>query len=425
MTTSTPTLETVESASAGSKENAPCVLIADKFQKEGIERLGQLGCRVEFEPDLTADALPDAMTRLDPDILVVRSTKVPATAFEAAGKLALVIRAGAGYDTIDVEAASERGIFVCNCPGTNSTAVAELVMGLMVSADRRIPDQSADLRRHVWDKKGYSSKARGLKGRTLGIIGLGMIGRLVAKRALAFEMYVLYHDIVPCPELDKHEHVKLVSLEEVLQNADFVTLHVPARETTRHLINEKTLAMMKEDAVLINSTRGSVVDETALVKALRDGVIAGAAMDVYENEPAAGDKTIPNELLDMPNFIGTHHVGASTEQAQASVAAEVIHIIGEYTSCGRAPHCVNLASTSPATCLMTMRYRNETGVLAHVFQVLSDGGIHTEEMSNIIYAGAKAACVRVQLDRLPTGGQIDIIRKNPNIISLEVSDLPS
>jgi D-3-phosphoglycerate dehydrogenase len=424
MTPTTLHPESVESVSTDAKDGALTVLIADKFPREGLERLETLGCRAEFQPDLKTDDLPHVVRDMDPDVLVVRSTKVPRTVFESAETLSLVIRAGAGYDTIDTDAASDRGVFVCNCPGTNSTAVAELVMGLLVSADRHIPDQSADLRRHVWDKKGYSSKARGLKGRTLGIVGVGQIGRLVAERALAFEMYVLYHDIVPCPELDGHEHVKKVSLEEVLSNADFVSLHVPANEGTRHLINEKTLALMQPDALLVNTTRGSVVDEKALVTALRDGQIAGAAMDVYENEPAATDREITNELLDLPNFIGTHHVGASTEQAQASVAAEVGRIIDEYARSGKPLHCVNLAGTTPATSLLTVRYRNETGVLAHIFDVLSDTGIHTEEMSSIIFSGATAACVRIQLDTTPTGGQLDRIRQNERIVSVGVSALP-
>jgi D-3-phosphoglycerate dehydrogenase len=159
------------------------------------------------------------------------------------------------------------------------------------------------------------------------------------------------------------------------------------------------------------------------VKALKDGTIAGAATDVYANEPAAGDKAISNELLDLPNFIGTHHVGASTQQAQAMIAAETVRIVENYINTGEVMHCVNLATVSPATCQLTVRYLNNTGVLAHIFHVLSDAGINTEEMQNVIYDGAKAACVRIQLDERPTGGQIDQIRKNANILSLDVSDV--
>jgi D-3-phosphoglycerate dehydrogenase len=200
------TTTTIDQASSapGAATATLTVLIADKFEKVGLDRLREMGLGVEFEPDLTTADLPAAMKRLNPDVLVVRSTKVPAEVFDAAERLSLVIRAGAGYDNIDTATASDRGIFVCNCPGMNSTAVAELVMGLMLAADRRIPAQTADLHRHKWNKKGYSKEARGLKGRTLGIVGLGKIGQLVAERALAFEMHVLYHDIVPCPALDKH-----------------------------------------------------------------------------------------------------------------------------------------------------------------------------------------------------------------------------
>ncbi len=396
------------------------VLIADKFEKVGLDRLRELGCDVRFEPGLTAADLPAAMKQIDPDVLVVRSTKVTEEVFAAADKLSLVIRAGAGYDNIDADAASDRGIFVCNCPGMNSTAVAELVMGLILSVDRRIPDQAADLHAHKWDKKGYS-KARGLKGRTLGIIGMGKIGQFVAQRALAFEMYVLYYDLVPCAALDRNENVRRVDLEEVLRNADFVTLHVPATENTKNMINGRTLGLMKPDAVLINTARGSVVDEQALVQALKDGTIAAAAMDVYPNEPAAGDTEIASELTDLPNFIGTHHVGASTDQAQAMVAAEVCRIVGEFRKTGDAPNCVNLARTSPATCVLTARYRNDTGVLAHIFQILSRCGINTEEMSNVVYSGATAGCVRIQLDTRPTTDQLATLRNHEKILSVAVT----
>ena len=280
----------------------------------------------------------------------------------------------------------------------------------MVSADRHIPAQSADLHRHVWNKKGYSSKARGLKGRTLGIIGVGQIGRLVAERALAFDMYILYHDIVPCAALDKNEQVKKVSLEEVLTNADFVSLHVPANESTRHLINDQTLVLMQKDAILINSTRGSVVDEAGpRRRAEATGEIAGAAMDVYENEPAAGDKTISERAArstELPSERTTSARRPSRRRRASRPRSCTSSTSTQRT--GRPPHCVNLAVTSPATCLLTVRYRNETGVLWRTSSTSSsDTGLHTEEMSSIIFNGAIAACARIQLDSRPTGGQLE------------------
>jgi len=317
------------------------VLIADKFEQVGLDGLTAIGCEVESQPDLSADGLPEQLKAIDPEVLIVRSTKVSDEAIGAAGRLKLILRAGAGFDTIQTATARQQGISVANCPGTNSSAVAELALGHMLSFDRRLPDQTADLRKGVWNKKGYAKQGRGLKGRTLGLVGVGQIGKLVARRAMAFEMRVLYNDIVACEELDDDNRANRVSFEDVLAGSDFVSLHVPSIESTQHLINEKTLAMMKPEALLINTTRGKVVDQVALVAALKKGTIAGAALDVYEGEPAAGDKEISNDLLNLPNFYGSHHVGASTEQAQTAVAEMAIEVVKTLKESGEVLNCVN------------------------------------------------------------------------------------
>jgi D-3-phosphoglycerate dehydrogenase len=317
------------------------ILIADKFEDAGLSALKERGFDVVFEPDLKDETLVSALKEHDPDVVIVRSTKIPADMIAQVGKLGLIIRAGAGFDTIDIKAARDRDIDVANCPGMNSTAVAELAMALILSVDRRIPDQVAELRQGVWNKKQWSKVGMGLKGRTLGLIGVGQIGKLVARRALAFEMEVLYTDIVACAELDKQEHARRVEREELLQNADVVSLHVPAMESTKHLINAEALKRMKPTAVLINTTRGSVVDQAALAEALQANEIRFAALDVYEGEPAATDKEIKNELLNLTNFYGTHHVGASTEQAQLAVAEEVVRILDEYNASKQVLNCVN------------------------------------------------------------------------------------
>ncbi|MDX9721493.1 MAG: NAD(P)-dependent oxidoreductase [Myxococcota bacterium] len=316
------------------------VLVADKFEAFGLQSLKELGFEVDFQPDLSTEQLPEVAKTLGCEVLIVRSTKVPAAVFEAAAALRLVVRAGAGYDTIDIAAAGAKGVAVANCPGTNSTAVAELVIGLMIAADRRIPAQVADLRQGKWDKKGYA-KARGIKGSTLGVIGMGTIGRLVAQRALALEMQVLYSDIVACTELDANPNVRRVSVDDVFAQADVITLHVPGSGDTKHLVNNRSLGLMKKHALLINTSRGTVVDTAALAAALREGRIGGAALDVYENEPAATDTAINNELLSLPNFIGTHHVGASTDQAQNAVAELAVEIIKTFRDTQNVMHCVN------------------------------------------------------------------------------------
>ena len=267
------------------------VLIADKFEKVGIDGLKELGCTVVSEPDVKADALPELIKRVDPHILIVRSKKVNAEALRAGTALSLVIRAGAGIDTIDVDAASDLGVFVSNCPGKNSIAVAELVMGLLLACDRRIPDQVAELRQGKWNKAEYS-KARGLHGRTLGIVGLGQIGREVARRAQAFGMQVVaWSRNLTQEEADGLGIGYALTPLEVARVADAVTINVAATAETRNLVNADFLAAMKPGAYLINTSRGSVVDEAALQQAIKEkGIRAG--LDVFQNEPAGRHRRV-------------------------------------------------------------------------------------------------------------------------------------
>src|SRR3954467_6487627 len=220
------------------------VLIADKFEKVGIDGLKELGCTVVSQPEIKAEALAELMRSADPNILIVRSKKVNADALRAGTALSLVIRAGAGIDTIDVAAASELGVFVSNCPGKNSIAVAELVLGLLLACDRRIPDQAADLRQGRWNKSEYS-KARGLYGRTLGIVGLGQIGREVARRAQAFGMRVVaWSRSLTLEEADSLGIAYAQTPLEVAREADAVTINVASNAETKNLVNAEFLAAM-------------------------------------------------------------------------------------------------------------------------------------------------------------------------------------
>jgi len=316
------------------------ILIADKFESFGIAELKKLADDVVCEPGLKDAALAQRVSELDPAILIVRSTKVNAEALKAGKQLKVVIRAGSGVDNIDVPAAKQRGIKVANCPGMNAVAVAELVMGLMIALDRRIADNVADLRAHKWNKKEYS-KARGLKGSTLGIVGLGRIGSEVAKRALAFDMHVLWYDVIPNLKGPDHSNCQRTELDRLFREADIVTLHVPGTGDTKHLVNAQRLATMKPNAVIINTSRPSVIDEPALIAALKEGRIRAAGIDVYDNEPPPDAKTIESPLADLPNVYGTHHIGASTDQAQTAVAEETVRIVREFTKTGQVLNCVN------------------------------------------------------------------------------------
>jgi len=316
------------------------ILSADKFEEKGAAALREAGCDVTLDPSLKDDALLKAIGEVSPNVLVVRSTKVTADMLGASSELKMVIRAGSGYDTIDVAAASERGIHVCNCPGMNSVAVAELTLGLMVALDRRIVDQVDDIRKGVWNKKEYG-KARGLKGRTLGVVGLGRIGYEVAKRARAFDMKLIYSDVVDYPDVEKELGMRKVSFDDVLAESDFISLHVPGGGGTKHLIGRDELAKMKPTAFLMNCSRGGVVDEVALAEAIEAGKVGGAALDVYEVEPAATDNEFKAPIGNVGRVYGTHHVGASTSQAQSAVADEVVRIVRTYKDTGEPVNCVN------------------------------------------------------------------------------------
>lgn len=321
------------------------ILVADVFPEQGVQSLIAGGCEVLVRPGLKGEALADAIRTSNCNVLVVRSTRVTAEHLEASPRLQLVIRAGSGVDTIDVDAARRLGIGVSNCPGQNSVAVAELTIGLMIALDRRIVDETDDLRRGVWNKKEYS-KARGLKGRTLGIVGLGRIGYEVAKRAKAFEMNLIYTDVVPHVQYERELGFRRMELRDLLAACDYLSLHVPGGTDTRHLIGEEELALLKRTAFVINCSRGGIVDEAALARAVKRGDIAGAALDVFEEEPGASDTEFHDPVGRIPQVYGTHHVGASTEQAQNAIADEVVRIIHTFKETGDIRNCVSSAASA-------------------------------------------------------------------------------
>ena len=316
------------------------VLIADKFEDAGQAALREAGFELVLDPSLEGESLKKRVADFNPKILVVRSTRVTKEILEAGPDLGLVIRAGSGYNTIDIDAAADRGVAVANCPGKNAEAVAELALGLILAIDRRIPHNVMELRKGVWNKKEFS-KARGLKGRTLGIVGLGKIGRLVAMRALAFEMKIIYSDIVRNEQMEKEHGVRYVSLDDLVREADYITLHVPLTGETEHIINAARLDKMKPTAAVINTSRGDVVDTKALAAALKQGKIAWAALDVYEDEPGANDKVFGLPLAEVDHLYGTHHIGASTEQAQLAVAEEAVRIARTFKETGEVLNWVN------------------------------------------------------------------------------------
>ena len=314
------------------------VLVADKFSETGLDQLRLKGAEVVYQPDLVDDALVAAVAAEKPEVLVVRSTKVTEKALTA-GPLALVVRAGAGVDTIDVEAATRLGILVANCPGKNSIAVAELAFGLILALDRRIPEAAADLKRGVWNKKEYS-KANGLFGRTLGILGLGHIGQEMAVRARAFGMPVVAWEALPENRIEQPGVTFVSSPLEVAAVADVVTVHLALTPQTRGLVGADFFSHMRPGAFFINTSRAEVVDQSALALAVKEkGIRAG--LDVCAGEPKTGTGEITDDIFQLQCVIGTHHIGASTEQAQEAIGDEAVRIIVEYMKTGRAPNTVN------------------------------------------------------------------------------------
>lgn len=397
------------------------VLIADTFEQPGREALSSRGCELFYEPGLSADELAGALRERDPDILIVRSTKVSGEAVEAGERLSLIIRAGAGYDTIDIARASSDGVFVANCPGKNAIAVAELTWALILAADRRVPQQTAELRDGKWNKKEFS-KAAGLFGRTLGVLGLGTIAREVIARARSFGMPVIAWsrslDAERAGELGVRHADSPVRVAEL---CDVLTVHVASTPQTKHLVSAEVIAALKPGAYVINTARGSVVDQQALLRAMKDKNLR-VGLDVYENEPGGSTGAFDAPIARETGFVGTHHVGASTDQAQYAIAMEAVRIVDHYRRTGAVLNCVNRAARGSATCVLTVRHRNRPGVLAHVFQVLSEATINVEEMENVLYEGAEAACARIQLGSAPSSEHLaDIRARCADILSMELS----
>jgi len=407
---------------AGAFQNDMKILIADKFEQSGRDGLQALGCDLTFQPDLKDEALVEAIAKEQPDVLVVRGTKVTEPML-AAGPLKLIVRAGAGYNTIDVAAASRRGIYVSNCPGKNSIAVAELAFALILALDRRIADNVIALRAGEWNKKEFS-KARGLFGRTLGLVGVGKIGQEMIPRARAFGMPVVAWSRSLTAE--KAEALGVERREtplDVARAADVVSVHVALKPDTKMMIDREFFAAMRDGAYFINTSRGETVDQAALVDAIHaKGIRAG--LDVFATEPTSAVADFEDPIGNETHVYGTHHIGASTDQAQEAIAAETVRIVKSFKETGQVPNVVNLAQRTPATHRLVVRHRDRPGVLAQVLDAIKAEQINVQEMENIVFEGAEAAVARINLDQAPSSGTLDRLRAgNQDIIEMNVLDI--
>jgi D-3-phosphoglycerate dehydrogenase len=394
------------------------VLIADKLQKEAIDDLTAAGAEVDVQPTIGSANLPGAIPGAK--VLIVRSTQVTKAAIDAADQLGLIVRAGSGVNTIDVEAASARGIYVSNCPGKNSIAVAELAIGLMLAIDRRLPDNVQQLREGNWNK-GEFSNAEGIKGRRLGLVGFGSIAKAVAKRARALEMDILAYSRSLTLEQAERAHVtRATEIEQIFTKCDVVSLHVPLTPQTRGMVGRELLSRMKPGSMLINTARAEVVDDDALYEAAKAGRIF-VGTDVFAKEPEAKAGAFDDRMGKLPNVYGTHHIGASTEQAQFEIAKAAAAIVVKYLETGEVENACNLMHAPPTQGTIVVRHLDRVGVLASVLGALKKAEINVETMENVIFTGGIAACARIRVAQRPDDGLIEELSRLEHVLGVELT----
>lgn len=397
------------------------ILIADAVIEDRVEALRERGHECVVDAGLDAAGLPAALAGTDPDALVVRSTRVTVDALDAGRRLALIIRAGAGTDTIDVAEASCRGVYVCTVPGRNAVAVAELAMALLLAVDRGVADAASELRGGHWDKPRYSA-GRGLYGRTLAIVGVGNIGLATAERAAAFGMNVVVSDTPRAPDIEARLTAlgarRASSTAELLAGADAVSIHVPSGPGTHHLVDDGFLSLLPDGAVVINTSRGDVVDEGALIRALDERSMR-AGLDVFADEPA-GTGVFDSPLARHERVVGTHHIGASTAQAQEAVADGVVEIVDGWMS-GEVVGCVNVAERQEGSRSLLVRHLDRVGVLASILLQLRTRGVNVKQMSNEVFAGNVAAVARIHVEGEITAELVAAIDDIDEVIGVTVT----
>ncbi len=401
------------------------LLIADKLHPRAIEELRTLPLEVVYEPELTKETLEKHLAGVG--ILVVRSTEVTAAAIESTKQLNLIVRAGASYNTIDVRAASKRGIYVANCPGKNASAVAELVLGMMLALDRRLPDAVASLRAGKWERQEYG-KAEGLYGKTFGVAGMGAIGREVAARARCFGLNVLAWSRSLTPARATELGVTYAaSLDELAAKSHVLSLHLALTERTKHVVNRRVIDLLHDHAMLINTARADLVEMDRLLEAVdKRGLRVG--VDVYANEPR-GSKVFPTPELFRASptgglVYGTPHIAAATDQAQLSIATETVRVIRSFLLEGTVPNVVNVSSSSASRFQLVIRMQDKVGTFANVLGVLKRHGINVEEVTNTVFEAGVAACAKLRLLSRPTEACLAEVRAFDEVLHVDLVTLP-
>lgn len=402
------------------------LLIADKLHPRAIEELRTLPVEVIYEPELTKESLFQRIANVG--ILVVRSTEVTGSVIDQARQLHLIVRAGAEYSTIDVRAASQRGIYVANCPGRNAAAVAELVYGLILSIDRRIPDAVASLRDGKWERMKFGG-AEGLHGKTLGVAGLGAVGREVIARARAFGLVPMaWSRSLTAAKATELGIGFAPTLDELASRSNVVSLHLPITERTRKIVGERFFSLLPPRAIFINTARAALVDHDALRDAVKKRKLR-VGLDVYVDEPKL-EKEIAS-LLFAPapqgdGFVyGTPHIAASTDQAQLAIATETVRVIRSFLLEGNVPNVVNVSPSSVARFQLVIRMVDRVGTFANVLNVIKRHGINVEEVTNTVFDGGGASCAKLRLVSRPSEACLAEIHAFEEVLHVDMVPLPN
>jgi D-3-phosphoglycerate dehydrogenase len=399
------------------------VLVADRLAEDSLDEMRSLGVEVSYEPELVAELLPQRLPGIN--VLVVRGTQVSKAALDAGTALNLVIRAGAGVKNIDVATASERGIYVANCPGKNASAVAELTFTLIGCLDRRVPDAVASLRAGRWDKDEYA-RAVGLRGRSLGILGLGHVGRAVARIAQAYELpvYACSRSLTQAKAAELGV-TRVATPAELADASDILTVHLELTERTRGMVDRKVLSRLRQGAFFVNTARHELVDYDALLemvpkKNLRVG------LDVLPNEPETRSALYQHPILKSESVYAVPHIGASTDEAQVAIAAETVRILRSFLTKGEVPNVVNIAESSWSRYQLVVRHVDKVGALANVLGVLKRHGINVQELDNTVFEGGRAACAKIRLPSRPSDACLsEIMAFDDEVLHVDLVTLPN
>ena len=399
------------------------VLVAGRLPAASLEEMQALGVEVAYQPSLLSEQLTAALRGVN--VLVVRGLEVTAEAIAASTSLNLIIRAGSGTGRIDVGAASARGIYVANTPGRNAAAVAELTLTLIGCLDRRILDAASSLQAGTWQKNEYA-QAVGLRGRSLGIIGLGHVGRAVWSLARAYGMLVTAwsRSLTPARAADLGIGFSS-SLQDLAARSEILTVHLESNDRTNRLIGRSVLELLPAGAIFVNTSSPDVVDYEALAQvAAARGLRVG--LDVLPAEPQVRSGTYDHPVLHAGLIYATPHIGASTDEAQHAIANETVHILRAFLTKGEVPNVVNISVSSWAKYQVVVRHIEKTGALAHVLSVLKRHGIHVQELDNTVFEGGRAACAKIRVETRPSEACLtEIMAFSSEILHVDLVSLPN